>query len=90
VLLLDEPAAGLSDDESLELGALLTRLAQGWGMGILLVEHDVNLVMSVCDRVVVLNFGEKIAHGTPSEVRASEAVIAAYLGSEESTTATVR
>jgi ABC-type branched-subunit amino acid transport system ATPase component len=80
VLLLDEPAAGLSSIESQELSKLLRRLADVWGMGILLVEHDLDLVMSVSDRVVVLNFGKEIAHGTPKEVSSDPQVIAAYLG----------
>ncbi|MCZ4508389.1 branched-chain amino acid ABC transporter permease/ATP-binding protein [Streptomyces sp. ActVer] len=80
VLLLDEPAAGLSDDESRELAHLVRRLAEDWGMGVLLVEHDVDMVMSVCDEVVVLDFGRRICVGTPEEVRGDPAVRAAYLG----------
>jgi sulfate-transporting ATPase len=84
ILLLDEPAAGLSDQEARELGALARRLAGEWGMGILLVEHNIELVMDVCDRVVVIDFGTVIATGSPAEVRTNPAVIAAYLGSEDS------
>ncbi|MFJ1968139.1 ATP-binding cassette domain-containing protein [Streptomyces sp. NPDC087903] len=80
VLLLDEPAAGLSDDETRELAHLVRRLAEDWGMGVLLVEHDVDMVMSVCDQVVVLDFGRRICLGTPDEVRGDPAVRAAYLG----------
>ena len=80
VLLLDEPAAGLGDVETAELAALLKRLARDWGIGILLVEHDMNLVMSVCDELVVIDFGQKIAQGTPTQVRSNPAVITAYLG----------
>ncbi|WP_328350957.1 branched-chain amino acid ABC transporter permease/ATP-binding protein [Streptomyces sp. NBC_00445] len=80
VLLLDEPAAGLSEDETRELAHLVRRLAEEWGMGILLVEHDVDMVMSVCDQVVVLDFGRRISVGTPEEVRGDAAVRAAYLG----------
>jgi sulfate-transporting ATPase len=83
VLLLDEPAAGLSTAESAELGRLVRRLAETWGMAVLLVEHDVGLVMSVCDRIYVLNFGNVIAHGTPDEIRADPAVVTAYLGEDE-------
>jgi ABC-type branched-subunit amino acid transport system ATPase component/branched-subunit amino acid ABC-type transport system permease component len=83
VLLLDEPAAGLGDVEAAELAALVRRLADDWEMAILLVEHDMNFVMSVCDEIVVLDFGRKIAHGTPSEVRRDPGVVAAYLGTEE-------
>ncbi|WP_405970210.1 branched-chain amino acid ABC transporter permease/ATP-binding protein [Streptomyces sp. NBC_00988] len=83
VLLLDEPAAGLSDDETRELAQLVRRLAEDWGMGVLLVEHDVDMVMSVCDQVVVLDFGRRICAGTPDEVRRNPAVRAAYLGDLE-------
>jgi sulfate-transporting ATPase len=82
ILLLDEPAAGLDDTERRELAGLIRRLADERGMGILLVEHDVPLVMSTCDRVVCIDFGEVIATGPPDEVRADENVVAAYLGSE--------
>ncbi|RHW24623.1 ATP-binding cassette domain-containing protein [Nocardioides immobilis] len=83
VLLLDEPAAGLDETESTELGRLIRRLADEWGMGILLIEHDVALVLANADRVVVLDFGHKIAEGTPSEIRNDTAVRRAYLGEEE-------
>jgi ABC-type branched-subunit amino acid transport system ATPase component/branched-subunit amino acid ABC-type transport system permease component len=80
VLLLDEPAAGLSSGESRDLGVLIRRLADTWGMGVLLVEHDVALVMAVCDRAVVLNFGSEIAVGTPQTVANDPDVVLAYLG----------
>jgi ABC-type branched-subunit amino acid transport system ATPase component/ABC-type branched-subunit amino acid transport system permease subunit len=83
VLLLDEPAAGLGDAEGAELGRLVRRLADDWGMAILLVEHDMNFVMSVCDEIVVLDFGRRIAEGAPDVVRRDQRVIAAYLGDEE-------
>jgi branched-chain amino acid transport system ATP-binding protein len=79
VLLLDEPSSGLDEGESDELGDLLRELAAD-GLGILLVEHDVDLVMAVCDRIHVLDFGHVIEVGTPTEVRRSPVVQAAYLG----------
>ncbi|HYC80315.1 MAG TPA: branched-chain amino acid ABC transporter permease/ATP-binding protein [Solirubrobacterales bacterium] len=83
VLLLDEPAAGLGDAETGELAHLVGRLAREWGIAVLVVEHDMNFVMSVCDELVVLDFGRTIATGKPAEVRRNPAVIAAYLGEEE-------
>jgi sulfate-transporting ATPase len=80
VLLLDEPAAGLGEVESRELAALVRRLADEWGIGILLVEHDMNFVMGVCDELVVLDFGRVIGRGSPDLMRSDPAVIAAYLG----------
>jgi ABC-type branched-subunit amino acid transport system ATPase component/ABC-type branched-subunit amino acid transport system permease subunit len=83
VLLLDEPAAGLSSRESAELGDVVRRLADEWGIAILVVEHDMNFVMEVCDDVLVLDFGRKIAAGTPDEVSTDPSVVAAYLGDAE-------
>ena len=80
ILLLDEPASGLDDVETEAFGDLLVTLA-GNGLGILLVEHDVALVMRVCEHLAVLDFGQVIAEGPPEQVRANEAVLAAYLGS---------
>ncbi len=82
VLLLDEPAAGLSSAESTELAQVVRRLADDWGMAVLVVEHDMNFVMETCDEVMVLDFGRLIASGTPDEVRANPEVVAAYLGTE--------
>ncbi|MFT4866182.1 MAG: ABC-type branched-subunit amino acid transport system ATPase component [Ilumatobacter sp.] len=82
VLLLDEPAAGLSSVESAELARVVRRLADDWGMAILVVEHDMEFVMGVCDEIIVLDFGTKIASGVPEQVRSNPAVIAAYLGDE--------
>jgi sulfate-transporting ATPase len=80
ILLLDEPASGLDDRNTANLSALIRRIADEWGIGILLIEHDMPLVMKVCDRVTVLNFGNQIATGTGAAVRNDPAVIAAYLG----------
>lgn len=79
-LLLDEPAAGLDDGTTSRLATLLRMLAVSSNVGVLLVEHDMNLVMEVCDRIVVMDFGKVICSGAPAEVRADPAVIAAYLG----------
>ena len=84
VLLLDEPASGLTDVESRELATLVRRLADEWGMAILLIEHDVAFVMSTCDRIVVLDFGRSISQGSPEDVRRDPAVVAAYLGTSAS------
>ena len=77
---MDEPAAGLDPDESHLLGRQLRSLVDG-GTSVLLIDHDMNLVLDVCDRIYVLEFGRVIAHGTPYEVRNDSAVVAAYLGS---------
>jgi len=79
LLLLDEPAAGLDVRQSQELGELLPGIART-GAAVLLVDHDMGLVLSVCDRVVVLDSGTVIAQGTPAEIRGDDRVIAAYLG----------
>jgi len=83
VIMLDEPAAGLDETESQELASLIRRLADDRGMSVLLVEHDVGLVMSTCDRIIVLDFGRVIASGPPAEVRANPEVRDAYLGTAE-------
>jgi branched-chain amino acid transport system ATP-binding protein len=80
LLLLDEPASGLSEREMEALGSRIRGLAQR--MSVLLVEHHMDLVMSVCDRIIVLNFGEVIASGSPDAIRVDPAVVSAYLGDE--------
>ncbi|MDA0159062.1 ABC transporter ATP-binding protein [Solirubrobacter ginsenosidimutans] len=79
LVLMDEPAAGLDTDESIELGKHLRGLPEQ-GVTVLLVDHDMGLVLSVCDEVVVLDFGQVIARGTPEQIRNDDAVVAAYLG----------
>ena len=81
VLLLDEPAAGLSMRESLGLATLLRDLAQRWKVTVLIVEHDMEVVFSICDRITVLQLGRVLAEGTPDEIRRSPEVVTAYLGS---------
>jgi ABC-type branched-subunit amino acid transport system ATPase component/branched-subunit amino acid ABC-type transport system permease component len=93
VLCLDEPAAGLDEAERKELAEVIARLAAEWGMGVLLIEHDTDLVLGVCDRVCVLNFGKVLASGTPEQIRTNPEVITAYLGGgdeEEATPAAPR
>jgi len=81
IILMDEPAAGLNSRETGSLAGLIHKI-QDMGVTIVLVEHDMELVMDVCESIIVLNLGKKLAHGTPREIQENPAVIAAYLGED--------
>jgi branched-chain amino acid transport system ATP-binding protein len=83
LLCLDEPAAGLNPRETAELGQLLTRIRDEFGIGVLLIEHDMSVVMGISDHIVVLDYGRKIADGDPEEIKRDANVIKAYLGETE-------
>lgn len=80
LLLLDEPAAGLNHRELVEFGGLIARLRGEFGLTVLLVEHNMGLVMDVCERLIVLHLGRKLAEGAPAEIKNNRAVVSAYLG----------
>jgi branched-chain amino acid transport system ATP-binding protein len=86
LLCLDEPAAGLNPRESDELNKLLRSIRDDHNMAILLIEHDMSVVMGISDHIVVLDYGRKIADGTPTQIKTDPAVIRAYLGVEEDET----
>ena len=81
LLLLDEPAGGVNPDETVGLAELIRKMVRS-GITVCLIEHKMDMIMSLADKIMVLNYGEKIAEGTPAEIRANPAVIDAYLGSE--------
>ena len=87
LVLLDEPMAGMSTSEKSGMTELIQRVRQQYAMSFLIVEHDIPVIMDISDKIVVLDFGRKIAQGTPHQVQANEAVIAAYLGTDHSAVA---
>lgn len=82
ILFLDEPAAGMNPQETAELTDLIRQIKNDFGITIILIEHDMNLVMDVTERIYVLEYGSLIAHGTPEEIKNNKRVIEAYLGGE--------
>jgi len=83
LIILDEPAAGLNDTETLELAKLLRKIRDEYKITILLVEHDMRLVMDICDRICAISFGKKLCEGTAQEIQSNKDVIEAYLGKDE-------
>jgi branched-chain amino acid transport system ATP-binding protein len=83
VLLLDEPAAGMNPNETMELMKLITWVRDKFNLTVILIEHDMSLVMGLCDRIFVLDYGTLIAEGTPDEIQNNQKVIKAYLGGEK-------
>ncbi|MBF0779633.1 MULTISPECIES: ABC transporter ATP-binding protein [unclassified Granulicatella] len=82
ILFLDEPAAGMNPQETAELTELIHKIQQDFNITVVLIEHDMSLVMSICQRIYVLEYGRLLAHGTPDEIKQNKAVIKAYLGGE--------
>ena len=83
LLMMDEPAAGMNPQETEELGVFIKEIKEKFGLTVFMIEHHMNLVMGISDRIYVIDFGRQIAEGTPAEVRDNPAVIAAYLGVDE-------
>src|SRR5699024_4014424 len=86
ILFLDEPAAGMNPNETANLTELIRQIQKDFDITVVLIEHDMSLVMNVCERIYVLEYGKLIAHGTPSEIQSNPAVIKAYLGGEQNMT----
>lgn len=84
LLILDEPAAGMNPQEKDELAKMIGEIRRSFGLTLLVIEHDMKFVMGLCERIIVLDYGRVIARGTPDEIRRDPAVIAAYLGADES------
>lgn len=83
LLLLDEPAAGLNSIEADDLARKIEEINKNWNVSVLVVEHNMSFVMNICKKIIVLDFGKKIAEGTPKEIRENERVVEAYLGSDD-------
>ena len=82
LLLLDEPAAGMNPAETAQLTSTIAQLREQFGITILLIEHDMSVVMTICERIYMMDYGKLIAHGTPDEIKADPRVIKAYLGED--------
>jgi branched-chain amino acid transport system ATP-binding protein len=83
LLLLDEPATGMNLEETEDMARFILDINEAWGVTIILIEHDMGMVMDICDRICVLDFGRKIAEGRSEEIRHDPQVIQAYLGQED-------
>jgi branched-chain amino acid transport system ATP-binding protein len=83
ILLLDEPMAGMNLEETEDMARFIIDVNNEWGMTVLLIEHDMGVVMDLSDRIMVLDFGEKIAEGTPQEIQQNAVVAKAYLGESD-------